>query len=243
MRKIFPSLPDLTLIRLLEEKIQHPFLELGGLVKSKAAPKLRSDVMSNKIDLKKLAQMEKRMTSKVKGVVIGEKCHRDEMPDISPIKKGKQATDTKKKGPMLLLEEKKEAPSKSKTTPSQTTSKVANAKSIQDEMVQAQNVTKKLEGQLAEHEAEKQHTTEELRREAVEWATSKFYDKSFDLCKKQIGHLHAKLDIQDLQIDPELVMEVEGEEKGKLDDSPSPNRHLYVDFFPFGGARLMYPQL
>ncbi|GFZ16787.1 hypothetical protein Acr_26g0000570 [Actinidia rufa] len=42
---------------------------------------------------------------------------------------------------------------------------------------------------------------------------SKYFGKGFDLCKKQIGHLHSALDIQDLQIHPELVEEDEGEEK------------------------------
>ena len=70
-------------------------------------------VITKKIDMKKLTQIAKGTTSTAKGMVIGEKCPRDEVPDI------------KKKGPMLSPEEKKKAPSKSKSTPSRTTSKVA----------------------------------------------------------------------------------------------------------------------
>ena len=40
----------------------------------------------------------------------------------------------------------------------------ANAASIQDEIIQAQNVAKDLEGRVAELEAETQHTNEELSR-------------------------------------------------------------------------------
>ena len=51
--------------------------------------------MSKKDDMKKLSQMakgkgkSKGATTATKGVVIGEKCPRDEIPDISPLKKGK----------------------------------------------------------------------------------------------------------------------------------------------------------
>ena len=50
--------------------------------------------MSNKVSLKKLAQMAKGGDSKgatptTKGITIGEKCPRDEMLDISPTKNGK----------------------------------------------------------------------------------------------------------------------------------------------------------
>ena len=63
--------------------------------------------MSKKIDMKKLTQRKgdpKATTLAAKGVVIGEKCPRDEMPDILLTKKGKQEAsmlppDDKKKGP------------------------------------------------------------------------------------------------------------------------------------------------
>ncbi|GFZ01026.1 hypothetical protein Acr_14g0006610 [Actinidia rufa] len=43
----------------------------------------------------------------------------------------------------------------------------------------------------------------------VEGAASSYFGEGFDLCKKQIGILHPNLDIQDLQIDPDLVDEDE----------------------------------
>ena len=82
--------------------------------------------MSKKMDLKKLAQLAKAkcmtLTGK-KGIHIGEKWAREEMPDISPVKKGKHVVDAKKKGSMLPPDDKKKgpaakAPAKSKATPS-----------------------------------------------------------------------------------------------------------------------------
>ncbi|GFZ08937.1 hypothetical protein Acr_20g0007450 [Actinidia rufa] len=66
----------------------------------------------------------KSTTSAVKGMVIIEKSPRDEMPNISPLKKGKQVAYAKKKGLMPPPEEKKKgpaakAPAKSKTMSSQ----------------------------------------------------------------------------------------------------------------------------
>ena len=50
--------------------------------------------------------------------------------------------------------------------------------------------------------------------------TSSYFGEGFYLYKKQIGLLHPNLDIQDLQIDPDLVKEDDEKEKGKLDDNP-----------------------
>ena len=47
------------------------------------------------------------------------------MPDILPTKKGKQTTNARKNGPMLPPKDKKKGPSKSKSTLSRMTSKVA----------------------------------------------------------------------------------------------------------------------
>ena len=52
-----------------------------------------------------------------KGVIIGEKCQRDEISSIMPSKKGKEAIDAKKKGPMPPPKEKKKALPKFKSTP------------------------------------------------------------------------------------------------------------------------------
>ena len=57
-------------------------------------------------------------------------------------------------------------------------------------------------------------------QEAVEQVTSNYVGEGFDLCKKQIVHLHPELDIQNIQIDPELVEE----ENDKLVDSPLPSQ-------------------
>ena len=57
-------------------------------------------------------------------------------------------------------------------------------------------------------------------KEAMEKATSSYFGESFDLCKKQIGLLHPNLDIQDLQIDPDLVEEDVEEKKDELDTNP-----------------------
>ena len=49
-------------------------------------------------------------------------------------------------------------------------------------------------------------------------ATSKYFGKGFDLCKKQVLRLHPELDIQDMEIDDELAWEeYEGEDKKEKD--------------------------
>ncbi|GFY95447.1 hypothetical protein Acr_10g0008320 [Actinidia rufa] len=77
--------------------------------------------MSKKISLKKLALMaggSKGASPAIKGVIIGEKCPQDEMPNITPNKKGKMASDAKKKGTMSPLDDKKKATSKYRATSS-----------------------------------------------------------------------------------------------------------------------------
>ena len=64
----------------------------------------------------------KGVTLAAKDITISDKCPQDETPDISPIKKGKQFVDVKKKGTMPPPEDKKKGSSKSKF--SQTVSKV-----------------------------------------------------------------------------------------------------------------------
>ncbi|GFS30442.1 hypothetical protein Acr_00g0011920 [Actinidia rufa] len=54
-------------------------------------------------------------------------------------------------------------------------------------------------------------------KEAVEEAVSSYFGEGFDVCNKQIGTLHPNLDIQDLQINPNLVDEDEENEKNELD--------------------------
>ncbi|GFZ18498.1 hypothetical protein Acr_27g0002370 [Actinidia rufa] len=75
---------------------------------SRLPPKLRSDEMSKKMDLEKLAQLAKAKgkprkdvtSTGEKGIHIGTKRAQYETPNISSSKKGKQASDTKKKGSM-----------------------------------------------------------------------------------------------------------------------------------------------
>ena len=68
-------------------------------------------------------------------------------------------------------------------------------------------------------------------QEAVEQAASRYFGEGFNLCKKQIGHLHLELDMQDMEIDSELAREEEegeeeeeneekDEERGDQDTSP-----------------------
>ncbi|GFS45983.1 hypothetical protein Acr_00g0099330 [Actinidia rufa] len=52
----------------------------------------------------------KGTSSEANGVVIREKLPRDEMPDILPLKKGKQVANTKKKRLIPLPEDKKKGP-------------------------------------------------------------------------------------------------------------------------------------
>ncbi|GFZ09274.1 hypothetical protein Acr_20g0010820 [Actinidia rufa] len=71
-------------------------LNLGGLVRTMVAPQ---------------AQIKCEVSPAAKEVVIGKKCPWDEMPDIMPTKKGKKASDAKKKGTMSPLEDKRMATS------------------------------------------------------------------------------------------------------------------------------------
>ena len=74
--------------------------------------------MSKKISLKKLAQkveeskgasLATKSTSAAKGITMGEKCQRDETPDVKPSKKEKSASDAKGKGTTSPPEAQKKA--------------------------------------------------------------------------------------------------------------------------------------
>ncbi|GFY95655.1 hypothetical protein Acr_10g0010400 [Actinidia rufa] len=110
MRKVLPCLPDLTLLRLIGGKVRTPFLclEPGSSISN-------SEMMKG--------EESKSVNPAARGVVIRKKHLRDKMPDILPLKKGKQAMDSKKKGAMSPLEDKKKgssskAPTKPKVTSS-----------------------------------------------------------------------------------------------------------------------------
>ncbi|GFZ12704.1 hypothetical protein Acr_23g0010890 [Actinidia rufa] len=96
--------------------------------------KLRSDVMSKKISLKKLAQLTEgykgaspvvMSTSAAKWISISEKHTRGEVPDITPTKKGKLASDAKGKGTRSPPDVKKKATWRFKTSLSKATTKSA----------------------------------------------------------------------------------------------------------------------
>ena len=82
--------------------------------------------------MKKLGQMAKgRGESKaLKGVVIGEKYSRDEMPYILPSRKGKQAADTKKNGYMPPHDDKKKGTAAKALAKSNVTSSWATTKTV-----------------------------------------------------------------------------------------------------------------
>ncbi|GFZ14485.1 hypothetical protein Acr_24g0006750 [Actinidia rufa] len=48
-------------------------------------------------------------------------------------------------------------------------------------------------------------------QEAFEFVASRYFGEGFDFCKRQIGHLHLDIDIQDIGIDAELLEEDEEE--------------------------------
>ena len=85
------------------------------------------------------------------------------------------------------------------------------------------STVKKIEKEIVELKANdvlaKKSAIEEFKssddfQEVVEQATSKYFGEGFDLCKKQVGCLHPKIDIQDMEINEELAQEEdEGEEK------------------------------
>ncbi|GFS36232.1 hypothetical protein Acr_00g0044830 [Actinidia rufa] len=127
IRKVLHRLPDLTLsTTVTRAQIGRYCLHSSLSISSRLLVDFVSffEAMSRKIDLKKLAQMVKGTTSAAKGMVIGEKHSRDETLDMSPSKKGKQATDAKKKGLMLPPEKKKKGPAAKAPSRSKATSKV-----------------------------------------------------------------------------------------------------------------------
>ncbi|PSS08090.1 hypothetical protein CEY00_Acc18454 [Actinidia chinensis var. chinensis] len=87
MRKILPHIPDLTLLRWSEGKVRDPIFDLapnsssssfdsrlGSRLDSGLSPELKSDAMSKRIKLSRLAKVvaKKTATSSSKGVVISE---------------------------------------------------------------------------------------------------------------------------------------------------------------------------
>ena len=72
---------------------------------------------------------------------------------------------------------------------------------------------KKEMAKMRRREALAKTSTIEEFKEVMEGAASLYFGEGFNLCKKKIGILHPKLDIEDLQINPDLVDEDEEEKK------------------------------
>ncbi|GFZ21595.1 hypothetical protein Acr_29g0007570 [Actinidia rufa] len=122
---------------------------------------------------------------------------RDKVPDILPTKKVKFTANSKGKGTASPPKAKK----KFEATPSNTTSKGARVVVAPVEVWQGV-------------ERRGDDTTGPGQ---VELAASRYFGEGFDLCKKQVGHLHPELNIQDLEIDDKLAKEgQEDEEKGDI---------------------------
>ncbi|GFY97796.1 hypothetical protein Acr_12g0003370 [Actinidia rufa] len=223
MRKVLPRLPDLTLLRLLGGKVRTPFLclEPGSSISNSEMVKGEESKSANPV---------------ARGVVIGKKHQRDKMPDILPLKKGKQAVDAKKKGAMSPLEDKKKGSSSKAPTKSKVTSSWVNpavAKKFLEGVIppaDKDELAIELERKLVELGAQEQHTVIELRRmtedrnatmerlekkEVVEQAASKYFSEGFRLVERVNQALPSRLDIdiQDLGIDPEMAKEGEEDEE------------------------------
>ena len=56
-------------------------------------------------------------------------------------------------------------------------------------------------------------------QEAIEFMASKYFCEGFDFYKRQIGHLHPNLGIQDMGIDTQMLEEEEKEENGEKGDA------------------------
>ncbi|GFZ14455.1 hypothetical protein Acr_24g0006450 [Actinidia rufa] len=98
-----------------------------------AAPIVGNEAMSKKINLKKISRLvegSKSANPMAKGVVISKKCPQNETPNILSSKKGKQASDAKKKGFMPLLEDKKKGSSSKALAKSMATSSAAASKGV-----------------------------------------------------------------------------------------------------------------
>ncbi|GFS43663.1 hypothetical protein Acr_00g0086280 [Actinidia rufa] len=68
---------------------------------------------------------------------------------------------------------------------------------------------------MAKKLAIKEYKSSDDFQETVEFMASKYFGKGFDFCKRQIGHLHPDLDIQDMRIDTDLLEEEEDKEEEK----------------------------
>ncbi|GFZ09281.1 hypothetical protein Acr_20g0010890 [Actinidia rufa] len=117
-----------------------------------------------------------RSTLTAKGVVIGEKCPRVEMPSMSPSNRGKQAFDAKKKSSMPPPEDKKKGSSSKAPTKSRVTSRSSLKKFLHQgekkstSMLENPTVVEELlEGVIPPADKE------EVEKLSLDWAISKFF--------------------------------------------------------------------
>ncbi|PSS08050.1 Transporter MCH1 [Actinidia chinensis var. chinensis] len=281
-RRVLPRLPDRILLTILGAKFRPlvPGLELSSSSSSLEAwsnprlpPELRSDG----------SQPQKFQVSHpiAKGVVIHEKRPRDEVPNISPSKKGKIADDSKGKDAMPPPEPKKKMTKSSKATsrgtpivtPKEGTSthpsdvgkldldrvisklfygvgqvvvlasslaesglelrdgkmtQQAQAKSVEMEMVQAQQRTTELEkkvvkfgrnevvDELRKLREERDATVDGLEKEVAELKKKEVLAKKSAIQEyKSSNDFEEELGIQVLEIDDELALE---QEEGKEEE-------------------------
>ncbi|PSS08094.1 UBX domain-containing protein [Actinidia chinensis var. chinensis] len=81
------------------------------------------------------------------------------------------------------------------------------AVSLDGEMFRAEKLTSELEEQLAEVRFREQQAVEELKKEIVKAATSKYFSEGFDFCKRQIARHHPDLglDLEGMGLDHDLL--------------------------------------
>ncbi|GFY96704.1 hypothetical protein Acr_11g0010250 [Actinidia rufa] len=179
-----------------------------------------------------------RLTTAAKGVTNVKKCPQEETQNITPTKKGKAASNAKKKGTMectptypgailglnaSILENPTIGGKLLKGAISRifykmvvlASSLARHSRELKDavmtQQAQANSGAKEGEGKLGCYHGK------------VGGRASRYFGDGFDFCKRQIYHLHPELDIQGMKIGVDLFEEEKEEEKdGELDNSPAP---------------------
>ncbi|GFZ08935.1 hypothetical protein Acr_20g0007430 [Actinidia rufa] len=160
----------------------------------------------------------------------GERCGhrrevpRDEMPYISPSKKGKQVADAKKKGPMSPFEDKKKGASCQGSSQVQGDVKLGDERGGEEAPLRVHFACRLGSDGEIEHRSGDHKVLSLYNLEVPEGGGRDEGEGGYcqDVGSRRIGLLHPDLDIEDLQIDFELVQEDEEEEKDKLDNSFPP---------------------
>ncbi|GFZ20945.1 hypothetical protein Acr_29g0001070 [Actinidia rufa] len=158
--------------------------------------------MSRKIDMQKLACLakgSKAATLSAKGMVINDSKGKGTMPQLKAKKKAAKSSKVVSKGatPVVAPEE------GTSVNPSDVLG--LNASMLENpERLEKEIDEHKAREVLARKSAVEEYKTLDDFQEIVEQAASRYYGEGFDLCKKQIGHFHPELDIEDMEIDDEL---------------------------------------